>query len=246
MRLHIFGLAIALAAGGCRERPLVIEEAVGPQYSANRGLFLPDETRRSIDLQVVEVGEQKGSGTLEFEVRVYAREGNVIKASGALGIAPARLLKAGQSVAIQTRENGRPATTSPAFTGKVVGVSEQLRAATGHLEVLVELAAAPESIVVGSVLSAQITLQEGEKVITIPKSALLQCTEGSFVFAVSGEHFVRTAVKAGGSHGEVVEISDGLLPGDEVVARPVMSLWLTELAAVKGGQACCIEPPKGK
>jgi hypothetical protein len=25
-----------------------------------------------------------------------------------------------------------------------------------------------------------------------------------------------------------------------------MSLWLTELAAIKGGQACCAEPPKGK
>lgn len=241
MRPHIFGLVIALAASGCRERPHVIEEAIGPRYSANRGLFFPDETRRSIDLQVVEVGEQSGAGTLEFEVRVYAREGSVTRASGAVSIAQARLLKAGQDVAF--RAKGR---AGPAVMGKVVGVGEQLRAATGQLEVLVELEAGPEANAVGSVLSAQITLEGGEKVITIPKSALLQCTEGSFVFTVSGEHFVRTAVKAGGSHGEVVEISDGLLPGDEVVARPVMSLWLTELAAVKGGQACCIEPPKGK
>jgi hypothetical protein len=42
-------------------------------------------------------------------------------------------------------------------------------------------------------------------------------------------------------HGE-----DGLYVGDQVVLQPVMSLWMTELAAVKGGQACCVEPPKGR
>ena len=45
---------------------------------------------------------------------------------------------------------------------------------------------------------------------------------------------------------EFVEITDGLYAGDQVVAQPVMSLWLTELASVKGGQACCVAPPKGK
>ena len=34
--------------------------------------------------------------------------------------------------------------------------------------------------------------------------------------------------------------------GDQVVLQPVMSLWLTELAAVKGGQACCVMPAEGK
>jgi hypothetical protein len=43
-----------------------------------------------------------------------------------------------------------------------------------------------------------------------------------------------------------VEIKDGLYAGDQVVLQPVMSLWLTELAAVKGGQACCVVPAKGK
>jgi len=245
MRLLLFGLAIALAAGGCKVRQYSVEETVGPEFSVNRGLLLPDETKHSLDLKIVEVGEQQGKQTLEFEVRVYSREGNVAKANGMVGVAKGKLLKAGQEVEIRLLEDGRPGTARPTFA-RVVGVSDQLRDATGQVEALMELAPAPEGISIGSVLSARIALEGGEQIVTVPKSALLQCTEGSFVYTVSGAHLVRTAVKAGTIHDDVAEISDGLLPGDEVVARPVMSLWLTELAAVKGGQACCIEPPKGK
>jgi hypothetical protein len=62
---------------------------------------------------------------------------------------------------------------------------------------------------------------------------------------VSGEHFVRTPVQLGGAAGGSVEIKDGLYPGDQVVAEPAMTLWLTELAAIKGGHSCCVVPPKG-
>jgi multidrug efflux pump subunit AcrA (membrane-fusion protein) len=82
--------------------------------------------------------------------------------------------------------------------------------------------------------------------VTIPRAALLGCSEGHFVYTVSGEHLVRAAVKVGASTEEWVEIKDGLYAGDQVALQPVMSLWMTELAAIKGGQACCIEPPKGK
>jgi multidrug efflux pump subunit AcrA (membrane-fusion protein) len=89
-------------------------------------------------------------------------------------------------------------------------------------------------------------MDSGAFVVTIPRAALLGCSEGHFVYTVSGEHLVRTGVKVGASNAEFVEIADGLYAGDRVVLQPVMSLWMTELAAVKGGQACCIEPPKGK
>jgi hypothetical protein len=84
------------------------------------------------------------------------------------------------------------------------------------------------------------------EVVTIPSAAVLGCSEGQFVYAVSGEHLVRTAVKVGASNSDLIEITEGLYAGDQVVLEPVLSLWMTELAAVKGGQACCIEPPKGK
>ena len=63
---------------------------------------------------------------------------------------------------------------------------------------------------------------------------------------ICGTYLVRAPVKVGARNGDLVEIKDGLYAGDQVVLQPVMSLWMTELAAVKGGQACCVMPAKGK
>jgi hypothetical protein len=74
----------------------------------------------------------------------------------------------------------------------------------------------------------------------------LECSDGYSAYTVSGYHLMRTPIKVGAFNADSVEITDGLYAGDQVVLQPVMSLWLTELAAIKGGQACCPAPPKGK
>ena len=74
-----------------------------------------------------------------------------------------------------------------------------------------------------------------EAVAAIPQSALLRTTEGSFVYAVNGDAYFRTAVKTGAEVDGWIEITDGLLAGDQVVTRPVETLWLIELRATKGG-----------
>jgi multidrug efflux pump subunit AcrA (membrane-fusion protein) len=114
------------------------------------------------------------------------------------------------------------------------------------IEVLVAIASPAEPLSVGTFVHASMTRGEGESVVVIPRMALLECSDGHCVYTVSGNSFVRTLVKVGSVNGDLVEIKDGLYAGDQVVMQPVMSLWLTELAAVKGGQACCVEPPKGK
>jgi len=237
--LWLLAVVVVILGSGCKRVQEEESGVIGPQFSAKNGLLLPEETRRSLGLQVADVMEQKGSTTIEFEVRAYAREGNVVKASGMVQVEQARFLKPGQEIKIQRTDGEKQ-------TAKVAGLSEQLRKATGQVEALVEIPDAAEQIKVGTLLSARFMLEGRENVATIPRSALLECTEGSFVYTVSGEHLVRTAVKVGAVSDETVEINDGLLAGDQVVVKPVMTLWLTELAAVKGGQACCIEPPKGK
>jgi multidrug efflux pump subunit AcrA (membrane-fusion protein) len=101
-------------------------------------------------------------------------------------------------------------------------------------------------LAVGTFVQVTATMPSEGPVMAIPQTALLVCSERHFVYTVNGEHLVRTAVKVGASDAEFVEITDGLYAGDEVVWQPVLSLWMTELAAVKGGQACCLELPKGK
>jgi multidrug efflux pump subunit AcrA (membrane-fusion protein) len=125
-------------------------------------------------------------------------------------------------------------------------LNDELRKATGTLEILVEFRPGPGVVQAGAFLQARVTRDDATNVVSIPRAALLQCSDGYSVYTVSGEHLVRTPVRVGAANAHLVEITDGLYSGDQVVLQPVMSLWMTELAAVKGGQACCVMPAKGK
>ena len=228
---------------GCQPKSgeaVASEESVeiGPQYSAKNGLRVPDETRQSLGLKIVEVTEQKVPATLDVQLRVYQEAAESILASATVTPQEAKQLKRGQVV--HAKANGAN------LTGSVTGVDDRLQKATGMAEVQVELARTNGAASVGAFLSASVALDSDTAVVSIPQAALLECSDGHSVYTVSGEHLMRTAVKVGARAGELVEIKDGLFAGDQVVSQPVMSLWMTELAAVKGGQACCVAPAKGK
>lgn len=212
---------------------------VGPEYSASKGLFVPEETRRSLGLELADLTEQKIPTSLDFPLRVYRVSGDTSFASGQL--APrlqAMRLQPGQELRVRTRE-GRE------LPAKVATLTPQPRTAGSFHEILVEIAgsaAAPA----GTFVTAMVTLDPDEAAAAVPRSALVESTEGSFVYTVSGDHFVRTPVEVGARNADTAEITGGLYAGDQVVARGAMALWLTELAAIKGGHACCIIPPKGK
>jgi len=235
----VAGLVTLLA--GCKPKTTesAEQETAVPQFSAKKGLLLPEETRRSLGLRIVEVTDRKVGATLSLQLRVYRSDGAVVLASATVTPEQAKLLQAGQRLEART-------SAGKAMTGKLSGVSDQLQKAAGFTEVLVEISNASETVTVGDFLQATATVDSGKTVATIPRAALLGCSEGYFVYTVSGEHLVRTAVKVGARNDECVEITDGLYAGDQVASQPVMSLWMAELAATKGGQACCVEPPKGK
>jgi hypothetical protein len=237
----VFLAVVALAS--CRAKPgespageATVE--IGPKYSAQNGLLVPDETRRSIGLKIVDVTAQKVPATLDILLRVYQDGRESLLASAAVTPEDAKELKRGQAV--------RASLNGTNLTGSVLGVSAQLQKATGMTEVLVEIGNASGAATFGAFLSASIDMESSAAVVSIPRAALLQCSDGHSVYTVSGEHLVRTPVQVGATCGDLVEIQDGLYAGDQVVLQPVMSLWLTELAAVKGGQACCVIPAKGK
>lgn len=237
-------LVSALALVGCQPKSgesAAGEESVeiGPKYSAKNGLHVPDETRRSLGLKTVEVMEQKVPATLDVQLRVYHEGKESILASATVTPDEAKQLKRGQTV--------RARASGANLTGSVTSVDNRLQKATGMAEVLIELPRANGAASVGAFLSANVALESEAAVVSIPRAALLECSDGHSVYTVSGESFVRTPVKVGAMAGDLVEIKDGLYTGDQVVLQPVMSLWMTELAAVKGGQACCVMPAgKGK
>lgn len=236
-------LLAALAFAGCQPKPgeTAAGEAsveIGPKYSAKNGLLVPSETRVSLGMKIVEVTEQKVSATLDIELRVYQSGKQSFLASASVTPEEATALKRGQTV--HARSNGA------ILTGRVTRVNDAFQKATGMAEVLLEFGDASNAVAVGAFLSASVALDSDATVVTIPRAALLECSDGHSVYTVSGDHLVRAPVKVGAISGELVEIKDGLYAGDQVVLQPVMSLWMTELAAVKGGQACCVMPAKGK
>jgi hypothetical protein len=242
--LEIFLLIAVMVLSGCGRKStdsVKSEDTVvfGPQHSAKNGLLVPENTRQSLGLRIVEVTEQKIPTKFDVQLHVYQVGKSSTLASGMVSPEKAKLLKTGQVVEVRTREG-------KSTSGKVASLSDQLQKATGAMELLVEIPQAAEEFKVGAFVQASVTLDSSESVVTIPRAALLQCSDGHSVYTVSGERFVRTPVKIGNASAELVEVKDGLYAGDKVVLQPVMSLWMTELAAVKGGQACCVEPPKGK
>ncbi|MDX1951038.1 MAG: hypothetical protein SFY81_02575 [Verrucomicrobiota bacterium] len=236
-------IAIVVMAGcGGQPRDSVSSEeptVFGPQFKPNKGLLVPEDTRKSLALTTAEVLEQKVPASFTIELRVYDVRSEVCLASGMVSPEKAELLKPGQAFEIRTFEGKKG-------SGKISRLSDQLQKAIGSIELLVEIRQAPEQFTLGAFAQATIALESSENAVTIPRSALLQCSDGHSVYTISGAHLVRTPVKIGNSSGDVVEIKDGLYAGDQVVNQPVMSLWMTELAAVKGGQACCVAPAKGK
>lgn len=233
-----------LILSGCGEKPRRAAKAedpavIGPQYSAKKGLLVPKNTSDSLGVKIVEVSEQKIATTVDLQLRVYERTADGYLASAMISSEKNTLLKQGQPVALS-------GSGSNALAGHVKAVNTGMQKVTGSSELLVQIPAGQNEFAVGSFLRGRVTLESSNTVATIPRTALLQCSDGHSVYTVSGDHFVRTPIKIGSSTAEFVEVTDGLYAGDKVVLQSVMSLWMTELAAVKGGQACCVEPSKKK
>ena len=239
--LHAFSLFILatilfVALAGCGHETAKKKSAEpvakdAPSFKEGKGLWLPEATRQFIGLEMVEVSERKLVPQIIAEVQVYEAAGNGILASGVIPREQARLLKPGQRASLETRDR-------KSLEGRLARVDDQIQAATGQTEVVVEIPTSQKEIDVGARFTAIFTNGKEETVTTIPRSALVRAAEGDFVYVVNGERLSRTAVVVGAEFGDLVEIKDGLYSGDKVAVKPAQTLWLTELRFVKGGAAC--------
>ena len=117
-----------------------------------------------------------------------------------------------------------------------LGVNRDSAAVTGLADLTLTLDRSDLSS--GRFVPVTLTARESAPVTSVPRSAVLRVAEGTFVYALNGDHFLRTPVKIGAESGAYVEITDGLYSGDVVATSPVEQLWLIELRAVKGGAGC--------
>ena len=75
-----------------------------------------------------------------------------------------------------------------------------------------------------------VVLRSDDAALAIPNSAIIEANGEKFVFVRDGNTFNRTEVTIGASDDQYSEITDGLVPGDDVVTqgnRQLYTLWLT-------------------
>lgn len=196
------------------------------QFKKSKGLFLPALTKETIGLKMLDVEEKALASTLTLQAQVYdtATAGTAL-ASAWLPLADAEKLSPGQTLQM---EGNRPATVQEIslLTAKV----------NQQAEVLLAITDKDGKLAVGNFVAGSLALPGAEGVV-IPRGALLTSCQGTFVYTDNGGWLMRTAVTAGAEKDGLIAISDGLLSGDQIVANPVMTLWMTELQAVNGGKA---------
>jgi hypothetical protein len=208
----------------------------GAQYKDREGVALTDTMKKSIGLQVTDVEEAKV--TPEFTVPLHvigagssiqpiASTNTSRSASGWLTALQAAQAQPGVRVVLKTSDR--------LVQGVVRSVEKSAYHVAGEFEVVVE---PEEALEVGSRILATFRGEARDSAVAIPRVSLLKTAEGSFVYAVNGERFVRTPVKVGAENSERVEITDGLYSGDQIVSNGVMPLWLAELQVLRGGKAC--------
>ena len=213
------------------------EAPTGAGFKAGKGITLTDETRKILGVEVVDVAERKLPNQIRFTVQVFGEKhhhllnqedhsGCDVHGSGFVTADTASVVKTGQRVELLQG-------TNQPLSGVVLAVQKAV--ALGETEIVIGGSNATAALKSGEFVPARINLPRDEAVAAVPESALLRTSEGTFVYAVNGDAYFRTAVKIGATAEGFIEITDGLLAGDAVVTKPVETLWLIELRATKGG-----------
>jgi len=213
------------------------ESPSGASFKVGKGVIVTEETKKLLGVEVADVTERKLPNQIRLTVQVFGEKhhhllnpgdhtGCDVHGSGYIADNTTAVVKAGQPVEILK-------STNAPLGGVVVAVQKAL--ALGESEIVIGVSNATATLKPGEFIPARINLPREEAVPVIPQPALLRTSEGTFVYAVNGDAYFRTAVKTGSEADGWVEITDGLFAGDQVVTRPVETLYLVELRATKGG-----------
>jgi multidrug efflux pump subunit AcrA (membrane-fusion protein) len=243
-RIAALGIIAVLAVTGCdREHDgHSHDEATAHAdeiklFEKGKGLRLPDEMQQSLGVKTVEITEKQIDRSIQRPAKVFRGAGESEPAQALMWFseADAAVVKAGQPVSLRL-------SGGDTFTGTIARVEQRLTNVLGQSEAVIEFADPNRRAVAGALLTARIVATNTNAVAAVPESAVIRGVETTFVYTVSGSHYVRTPVKLGAEADGWVEVVDGLYTGDMVVVRAADALWNIELCALKGGTPCCPVP----
>ena len=174
-----------------------------------------------IDARNVSVGQAVEPNTVLFHISDRSQVNVVAKVYEAdLG-----KIKVGQAASVR-------AVSYPdqVFAGKVTLIDPNLEPASRTVKVWIQLAN-PQALLKPNMFArAGIVLKRDEAALTIRNAAIIEANGEKFVFVREGDKFKRVEITVGARDEEYSEVTDGLVPGDEVVtqgSRQVYTLWLT-------------------
>jgi membrane fusion protein, heavy metal efflux system len=116
------------------------------------------------------------------------------------------------------------------FSGKVILIEPNLDPSSRTVKVWIELANPGGLLKPNMFATASLILNRNDSALAIPNDAILEANGEKFVFVRQGDAFDRVDVMVGAGDDEYSEVTDGLVPGDEVVVqgkRQVYTMWLT-------------------
>lgn len=116
------------------------------------------------------------------------------------------------------------------FSGKITLIDPNLDPSSRTVKVWIELAN-PQGLLKPNMFArAGVILQRNESALAVPTSAVIEANGEKFVFVREGEKYKRVEVTLGATDDEYSEVTDGLVPGDQVVTqgnRELYTMWLT-------------------
>ena len=116
------------------------------------------------------------------------------------------------------------------FPGKVTLIDPNLEPSSRTVKVWIQIAN-PQGLLKPNMFArAGIVLKRNEATLAIRNAAIIEANGEKFVFVREGDKFKRVEITVGAKDEEYSEVTDGLVPGDEVVTqgnRQVYTLWLT-------------------
>lgn len=124
------------------------------------------------------------------------------------------------------------------FTGKVSLIGPSLDPQSRTLEVWIKVANPGGLLKPNLFAQASIVLKANAAALAIPRAAIIEANGEKFVFVRENKQFNRVEISTGSSDDQFVEVTDGLVPGDDVVTqgnRQLYTLWLTGGKPLKGG-----------
>ena len=231
--LQLSGVVTALLMmAGCADHEEAAETSeeksaseIGHGFKEGRGVFLTDETIRTLGVQTAEPQEKMLASDLKVPARVYApgRATASLDSTQAIAVASATKVNVGSPLNI---------------TAKLTRLDRHMEKSLGQVEALIEFDTSDQAPQPGDVVPVTFASGTEQSQLVVPTSSVLQAGAGNFVFVANGGHFLRTRVQLGTQRDGWTAIPDGLLAGDFVVTNGVSALWCLELQATKAGAGC--------